>query len=185
MKRRASALAFAGSLLAGTFSATTFSATSFSATNAAPIVIIDSRHTLASAEAGCALYPGPAAVALCHSVADPRRLGRDLENKIVSQFAVTPQCRGVAIALLLDPSYDGAFSQAAIDLIQKDYWSLHVDYAPVGERYGWTLFPQTVAPTASASIASAKPRTVNGEGTVAQIAQQVCVAVTGRGAGIR
>jgi hypothetical protein len=174
MKRRAGALA--GLLLMGG---------GFSAALAASVVIIDSRHTLSSAEAGCALYPDPTAVAVCHSVDDPRKLGRDLENKIVSQFAVTPQCRGVAIALLLDPKFDGAFSQAAIDLIQKDYWSLHVDYAPVGERYGWTLFPQTLAPAASATVVPPKARTVNGEGTVAQIAQQVCVAVTGRGGGFR
>lgn len=153
----------------------------FSSALAASVVIVDSRHTLASAEAVCALYPDPTAVAVCHSVDDPRKLGRDLENKIVSQFAATPPCRGVAVALLLDPKFDGAFSQAAIDLIQKDYWSLHVDYSPVGERYGWTLFPQTLAPTANSAVAPAKqPRTVNGEGTVAQIAQQVCAAVTGR-----
>jgi hypothetical protein len=178
MKRRASALMLVESLLA---------VGAFRTALAAPVVIVDSRHTLAFAEAACSLYPDPTAVAVCHSVDDPRKLGRDLENKVVSQFAATVQCRGVDIALLLDPMYDGDFNQTAIDLMRKDYWSLYLDYAPVGQQYNWVLFAEPSVSTGdkfASSIKSGERRTAAGQGTVAQISQQVCGAVTGRGVNI-
>jgi hypothetical protein len=178
MKRRASALVFVGSLLAVGAVRTVL---------AAPVIIIDSRHTLAFAEAACVLYPDPTAVAVCHSVDDPRKLGRDLENKVVSQFAVTAQCRGIDIALLLDPMFDGDFNQAAIDLMRRDYWSLYLDYAPVGQQYKWMLFVEqsvSAGDKSASAIKSGERRTTAGQGTIVQIAQQVCSAVTSRGVGI-
>src|SRR5215469_6755790 len=175
MKRRASALAFVGLLAIVGACRTSL---------AAPVVIVDSRHTLAFAEAACALYPDPTAVAVCHSVDDPRKLGPDLESKVAAQFAVTAQCKGVDIALLFDPMFDGDFNRVALDLMRRDYWSLHLDYAPVGQQYNWMLFAEPSVSTEDKFIASIKPaerRTAAGHGTVAQIAQQVCGAVNGRG----
>lgn len=106
---------------------------------------------------------------------------------MVAQFAVTAQCRGVGITLLLDPMYDGDFNQAAVDLMRKDHWSLHLDYAPVGEHYNWMLFaepPVLAGDNSVSSIKSGGRRTAAGEGTVAQIAQQVCGAVTSRGVSV-
>jgi hypothetical protein len=166
MKRGTPILALFGVLMAGS---------ALNAAHAESIIIFNTLHTLAFAEVACSLDREPAAVALCRSVDDPRRLGREFENQILSQFGVTTQCKGVTLARLLGPKDDGEFSQAAMDLMRKEHWSLHVDYSPVSERYEWALF-------AEPGFGSPDQRwVVRGEGTTAQIAQQVCNVVAGLG----
>ena len=61
---------------------------------------------------------------------------------------------------------------------RNDYWDLMVDYAPGSQVYSWALFP---------TARSGRPngRMISGEGAAFQIAEQVCIVVTGRGASVR
>ena len=177
---RMTVLAFAGALMAS----------AASGARAEPIVIVNSTHTLAFAEAACKNQREPDAVALCGSVGDPRHLGRILENTLISKFAVTEQCKGVLVALLLEPKYDGNYNQAALELREKDHWELFVDYTPIGTSYTWALMPEPFEFTGGRSLPSIKSKSgdrhaVEGEGTPAQIVREVCIAVTGQGANVR
>jgi hypothetical protein len=163
---------------------------SLASARAEPVIVITSQHTLIFAQTACKVYQAnPEVSALCHSVNDPRALGRNLENEIMSRVAVTPRCKGVTISLLFDPSYDGEVDQPeTLALMQKDYWSLLVDYTPVGNRYQWAMFPEPFVFSGGQSISGIKSgdrRAVLGEGTVPQIVEQICTVVTGQGGTIR
>jgi hypothetical protein len=61
---------------------------------------------------------------------------------------------------------------------RNNYWGLMVDYAPGSRAYSWALFP---------TARSGRPsgRMISGEGAAFQIAEQVCIVVTGRGTRVR
>jgi hypothetical protein len=52
-----------------------------------------------------------------------------------------------------------------------------VDYVPGSKVYNWALFP-------TASSGRPNGRMISSEGTVSQIAEQVCIVVTGQGASV-
>ena len=115
----------------------------------------------------------------CKSVKDPRELGRRLEDSIMDQFAVNTRCGGVAAYIEGYDKFDGKFNAVAMQAEERnDYWGLMVDYAPGSKVYSWALFP---------TARSGRPngRMISGEGAASQIAEQVCIVVTGRGAGVR
>jgi hypothetical protein len=75
--------------------------------------------------------------------------------------------------------FDGKFNAVAMQAEERnDYWGLMVDYAPGSKVYSWALFP---------TARSGRPngRMISGEGAASQIAEQVCIVVTGRGASVR
>jgi hypothetical protein len=115
----------------------------------------------------------------CKSVKDARELGRRLEDSIEDQFAVNTRCTGVAAYIEGYDKFDGKFNAVAMQVEERnDYWDLMVDYAPGSKVYSWALFP---------TARSGRPngRMISGEGTVSQIAEQVCIVVTGHGASVR
>ena len=150
--------------------------------SAEPIIFITSYHNLDYAATACELtgFLDPAGAAECKSVSDPRELGRRLENKLSDALAVTTRCAGVTVIRDPHPKFDGRFSEANNKIKQqKPHWNLHLDYNPGFEIFGWTLFPN------KAGIMNSAGALVNGEGTVAKAAGEICTVVTGRGATIR
>jgi hypothetical protein len=80
------------------------------------------------------------------------------------------------------PDYDGGWSatnDANYKLReQKPHWDLYIDYIPGKKTYQWTLYPQKPGTWSARGI-------VDGEGATPQIADQICIVVTGHGANIR
>jgi hypothetical protein len=116
----------------------------------------------------------------CKSVKDARELGRRLENSIIDQLAVNARCAGVSAYIEGDDKFDGKRNAAAMQAEERnDYWGLHVDYWPGSKVRGWWLFPKKARGTME------NGRMISGEGTLSQIAEQVCIVVSGRGASVR
>jgi hypothetical protein len=117
----------------------------------------------------------------CRSVKDRRELGRRLENNIMDQLAVNTRCAGVSAYIEGYDKFDGKFNAAAMQAEEgSGYWSLMVNYAPGSKVHGWSLFPVNASGTTPSD-----GRMISGEGTVSQIAEQVCIVVTRHGASIR
>ena len=114
----------------------------------------------------------------CQSVKDRRELGRRLENNIMDQLIVNTRCAGVFVYIEGYDKFDGKLNAAAMQAEKRGaFWNLMVDYAPGSEVYGWSLFPEN----ANGGIPNG--RMISGAGTVSQIAEQVCVVVTGNRSG--
>ena len=110
----------------------------------------------------------------CQSVKDRRELGRRLENNIMDQLIVNARCAGVSAYIEGYDKFDGKFNAAAMQAEESGaFWSLMVDYKPGSEVHGWSLFPE------GASGGTPNGRMISGAGTVSQIAEQVCIVVTG------
>jgi hypothetical protein len=117
----------------------------------------------------------------CKSVKDRRELGRRLENNIMDQLAVNTRCSSVSAYIEGYDKFDGKFNAAAMQAEEgSGYWSLMVDYAPGSKVHGWSLFPVNASGTTPSD-----GHLISGEGTVSQIAEQVCIVVTRHGASIR
>jgi hypothetical protein len=117
----------------------------------------------------------------CKSVKDRRELGRRLENNIMDQLAVNTRCSSVSAYIEGYDKFDGKFNAAAMQAEEgSGYWSLMVDYAPGSKVHGWSLFPVSASGTTSSDS-----HLISGEGTVSQIAEQVCIVVTRHGSSIR
>jgi hypothetical protein len=116
----------------------------------------------------------------CKSVRDTRELGIRLENELLDALAVEPLCAGVTIRRDPHPDFNGGnFSQTNYEIKQaKPHWDLHLDYNPGSKIFGWTLFPNKAGMKPDGAF-------VNGEGSVAKAASQICIVVSGRGASIR
>src|SRR5262249_18431631 len=99
---------------------------------------------------------------------DARELVRRLQLQIESKFAVTTRCKGVTV---LHPGFDGDFNLKAVNF----YWKLVLYYSPGEKVQAWALLR---------SDDPFKGGPVAGEGTPAQIADEVCIVVTGQGANI-
>jgi hypothetical protein len=157
-----------------------------------PIVFIVSHHNLDYAKTACehALSMEPeaakaipeetvAAAIECRTVRDPRELGRRLENDLEEALAVEPLCFHVTVVKDPDRNYDAgstAASRANYAIRQKKpFWDLHLDYRPGSKVFGWHLFPN------DAGLKSSGPL-VSGEGTKTEVARQICIAASGRGA---
>ena len=109
---------------------------------------------------------------------DRRELGRRLENNIMDQLIVNARCAGVTAYIEGYDKFDGKLNAAAMQAEKRGaFWNLMVDYAPGSEVYGWSLFPEN----ANGGIPNG--RMISGAGTVSQIAEQVCVVVTGNRSG--
>ena len=115
----------------------------------------------------------------CKSVSDPRELGRRLENELTDALAVNTRCAGVTVIRDPHPKFDGSFSQTISNIKnQKPYWDLMLDYTPGQKIFGWTLFPKKPGGDSAGAL-------VNGEGVTSEVADAICIVVTGRGANIR
>jgi hypothetical protein len=114
----------------------------------------------------------------CKSVKDRRELGRRLENNVMDQMAVNTRCSDVSAYIEGYDKFDGKFNADAMQAEERGaFWSLMVDYVPGSNVHGWSLFPENAV-----GATSSNGRLISGEGTVSQIAEQVCAVVTGHGA---
>jgi hypothetical protein len=164
--------------------------------HAEPVVMMGTYADAISAETTCQLLregkitvaDRAAGLAMCDSVRDPRQLAGRLEGEIMNQLATNPRCKGVTVVSQLlnfdtnNPQVNPAVSEA---IEHNDYWELNVDYRPVGEVYSWVLWPYFSSQTAKRTGRLYREGTVLGEDTPAQIADRVCIVVTGQGANIR
>ena len=118
----------------------------------------------------------------CRSVRDTRELGRRLENQVMNALAVNTRCKGVVAVIAWHEKYDGKLNPVATDIEEhKDHWELLLDYIPGSKVHEWSIYP-----TAAWNSRRVLDREdVSGEGSAAQIADQVCIVVTGQGATVR
>jgi hypothetical protein len=114
----------------------------------------------------------------CNSVQDTRELGRRLENELLDALAENPRCGGVMVIRDAHPKYDGGWSEANYDTRQKKpHWDLMLDYVPGKKTYGWMLFPKNPGGEFAGAMA-------DGEGSTPVVAEQICIVVSGQGAGV-
>jgi hypothetical protein len=85
------------------------------------------------------------------------------------------------------PDFDGKSNSSELATQNaKAHWDLFLDYNPGSETHGWTLFPYDAASWSPLGTGRGKMgKMVEGEGTTAQIADQICTVVTNKGANIR
>jgi hypothetical protein len=165
-------------LSAGVFAAFLFATACTSAEQKA-ILILVSNFNLSAAKGECRETPDDRE---CKSVKDPRELGRRLEESIMDQLAVTARCSGVTAFIEGDPEYDGKRNEAALQAEEHNpYWNLRLFYRARYPVYDWELFAEN--PRAKKEWLHARP--ISGKGTVAEIAEQVCIAIKGQGANVR
>lgn len=118
----------------------------------------------------------------CRSVRDTRELGRRLENQVMDALAVNTRCKGVVAVIGGHEKYDGKFNPVATAIQEhKDHWDLLLDYIPGSKVHEWSLEPQH----AWNNQRLLEGQMVSGDGSAAQIADQVCIVVTGQGAAVR
>src|SRR5262245_25428724 len=147
------------------------------------IVIISSQHNLEYARRACSSVANPEGIAECKFADDGRQLGRKLENEVRSRMATNPRCQGVDVFRQNHPDYDGKinFDELA-DQMKQVHWTLFLEYNPGQTTHNWTLFPWTGGDVGGGELVFSG--IVSGEGTVSQIADQICIVVTKRGASI-
>ena len=146
------------------------------------IIIIISQHNLQHAEIGCSYVANAEGIAECKFFTG-RDLGRKLENEVRSRMATNPRCHGVDVFRQNDYKYDGEinFNELA-DQMKQVHWDLFLEYNPGQTTHNWTLFPKTGGVSGGEIVLSGM---ASGEGTVSQIADQICIVVKKQGANIR
>jgi hypothetical protein len=155
------------------------------AVNAEPIVVFQSLHDLNYAKNVCEYVQSAAgatnasneAKTECALATDPRALGRRLELDVRSSFATNPRCAGVTVVRGWLDRYDPGDGHDYLATIANKHWELLLDFTPGSKTHGWSLFRVT----ANQNIEDR----FSGEGTPDQIANAVCIAMTGKGATVR
>src|SRR5215472_14679086 len=149
------------------------------------IIIISSQHNLEYARRACSSpLLNAEGIAECKFVGDGRHLGRKLENEVRSRMATNPRCQGADVFRQNHPDYDGKinFNELANQMKQV-HWTLFLEYNPGKTTHNWTLFSWTGGDVSGGELVPGGM--VEGEGTVSQIGDQICIVVTKRGANIR
>ena len=97
---------------------------------------------------------------------DPGLLVRDFELTLKTQFAAQEGCRSVQLL-----SYESPNSSPEVDKArQKQYWTLSLNFVPGASQQGWQI------------IESERHNLLQGDGSAADIAREVCGIVTKKGA---
>jgi hypothetical protein len=151
---------------------------------AAPTVRIASLHNLDYAKTACndiKLHPGadystPEARAQCASEIDDRALGRKLEMEVQNKMAIDPRCGGVTVVRGWHPQFDSGDGRYNTAYLNKERWDLLLDFRPGSITHAWTITHWD---------GNHMGASVDGVGTPEEIADAVCIAVSGRGARIR
>jgi hypothetical protein len=146
-----------------------------------PVVYFESLHNLDWAQIICddimehhdRADSTPEARELCASALDARGLGRKLELDVQSRMATDPVCGGVTVVRGWHPKFDGGNGSRVASILKGERWDLWVELRPASSKQTWTLIHSEGMRTGA---------TVDGEGTPAEIARAVCLAVSGRGA---
>jgi len=148
------------------------------------IVIISSQHNLEYARRACSSpMLNAEGIAECKFVGDGRNVGRKFENEVRSRMATNPRCHGVDVFRQSHPDYEGKinFNELA-DQLKQVHWTLFLEYNPGQTAHNWTLFPWTGGDVSGGELVAGG--LVEGEGTVSQIADQICIVVTKGGANV-
>jgi hypothetical protein len=148
------------------------------------IIIISSHHNLEYARRACSSpLLNAEGIAECKFAGDGRNLGRKLENEVRSRMATNPRCQGVDVFRQNHPDYDSKinFDELA-DQMKQVHWTLFLEYNPGQTTHNWTLIPWTGGDVSGGELVPGG--LVEGEGTVSQIADQICIVVTKGGANV-
>ena len=95
----------------------------------------------------------------------------------MNALAVNTRCKGVVAVIGGHEKYDGKFNPVATAIQEhKDHWDLLLDYIPGSKVHEWSLEPTS----AGNNQRLLEGQIVSGEGSAAQIADQVCIVVTGQ-----
>jgi hypothetical protein len=90
---------------------------------------------------GCGAVAGcPEAMAHLNACTsgDPKLLASQFEDRLMAQFATSPDCKGVAFARYSGP--DGKAPSAAEQaLMSRPHWELSVDFFPGSSTQAWSL----------------------------------------------
>jgi len=150
---------------------------------AEPIIII-SQHNLGYAKSVCSSpLLNAEGIAECKFFEDGRNLGRRFENEVKSRMATNPRCQGVDVFRQTDHDFDGNDNLNELaDQLKQVHWTLFLEYNPGQATHNWTLFPWTGGSVSGGELV--RSGLVSGEGTVSQIADQICTVVMKRGASI-
>jgi len=148
------------------------------------IIIIISQHNLQYASGVCSSpWLNAEGIAECKFVGDGRNLGRKLENEVRSRMATNPRCQGVDVFRQDDWHYDGKDNLNELaDQKKQVHWQLFLEYNAGQTTHNWTLFPWTGGNEFGGELV--RSGIVSGEGTVSQIADQICTVVTKRSANV-
>jgi hypothetical protein len=100
---------------------------------------------------------------------------REFHSKLLTQFAITPQCQ-ISITRLTDGK-SGAEVTNDLEAFKRADWELNLAFTPGAAKQEWALWPMK-----SGNIQPGGP--LQGEGDVRQIARDVCTILTRSGAKI-
>ena len=101
-------------------------------------------------------------------VLDPVQDVRRFENDLATEFASNAECRSVQFVHFSDPNES---RKVASDAMQKQHYSLSLDFSPGARRQQWKMLS---SPNRSAFT--------QGEGSPQEIAKKVCFIVKEQGA---
>jgi hypothetical protein len=102
---------------------------------------------------------------------DPAVEVRDFEDRVVTQMASDPQCKGVHIVRYAGPdSKNPGYTKLTQSPAWPAHWTLFFDFCPGVVTQSWQL----LRPEPSAFM--------KGEGDAREVASQVCAIVAGQGA---
>ena len=88
------------------------------------------------AVAGCP--EGMAHLAACTAGADPKILAHQFEDRLMTQFAISPGCKGAAFAR--DDGPNGKQPSAAEEaLMRRPHWHLGIDFRAGSATQSWSL----------------------------------------------
>lgn len=90
----------------------------------------------------------------------------DYETLLVSELAASPECKGVQIYQMHDPSHS---SKEVSDAMSDDrHWALTVDFIPGSKAQSWSLVQ--------------KLKVAKGEGNLQEAARKICTILNAKGA---
>ncbi|SRR6266851_259662 len=116
-----------------------------------------------------------AALAECNLAGDGSNLGIQLEQEVLKAMAISTRCRGVTI--FRETREPNNFSELEPHR-RRFHWDLLLNYVPGYRAHSWVLAPIN----GQGRTEGAAQR---GEEVPVQIAEHVCIIVTGQGATIR
>jgi hypothetical protein len=90
---------------------------------------------------GCEVVSGcpemTAVLSVCRSVADPKMLAEQFEQRLLMQFATSPECQGVSVARY--GTKDRKPSAAEQTIIGRPHWDLGIEFNPGSRAQAWSL----------------------------------------------
>lgn len=99
---------------------------------------------------------------------DPVQAVHEFEIELTTQFAAQAACVNVQFIRFSGPKEE---NKSANDATPKSYWSLSLNFIPGSTKQTWQMVQSPI-----------KTAVLQGDGTPAEIAKEVCAIVNGKGA---